>query len=281
MIEIGQINQLEYLNKIDVGLILGDGDREVFLPMKYAPQEVKQGDILNVFVFINSEGKMIATTQVPYACVHDFACLTVIDVQENGAYLDLGVDKDVFVPNREMKRPMHNGEKHVVFIYLDERNDRLLGSSKLLNYVEEDEFDLEEGDEVELLIADQSDLGFNAIINNKYIGLLYENELFEKLNTGDIKTGYIKRIRPEDKIDLSLQPIGFKHILSLRDEIYAYLKENGGFLTLGDKSPSEDISRRLKISKKAFKKAIGGLYKERLIEISDYEIKLVVPNPEK
>ena len=281
MIEIGKINRLEYLNKVDIGLILGDGDREVFLPAKYAPENLKQGDFLDVFVFINAEGKMIATTRTPYACVGDFACLTVTDATERGVYMDLGVDKDVYVSDREMKRPMHVGEKHVVYIYLDERNDRLLGSSKLVNFVEEDEFDLEEGDEVELLIADQSDLGYNAIIENRYIGLLYQNEVFEQLQPGDIRTGYIKRIRPEDKIDLSLQPTGFKHILSLRDDLYAYLKENGGFLTLGDKSSPEDITRRLKISKKAFKKAIGGLYKERLIVISDYEIRLVEPSESK
>ena len=275
MIEIGKINELEYYNKVDNGILLNDDGREVFLPAKYVPQDMKQGDKLEVFVFINAEGQMIATTQIPYACVDDFACLEVVDVTDNGAYMNLGVDKDVFVPNREQKRPMKVGEKHVVFIHLDEKNDRLLGSSKLDKYVVEDEFDLEEGDEVELLICDKSDLGFNAIINNKYIGLLYENELFEELHTGDLKRGFIKKIRPEDKIDLSLQAQGFSHILDTKENLLEYLKDNGGFLTLGDKSLPEDIYRRLKISKKAFKKAIGGLYKERLITISDYEIKLI------
>lgn len=171
---------------------------------------------------------------------------------------------------------MYKGDSHVVYVFLDEQNNRMLASSKLLDFVEEEGFDFEEGDEVSLLIADRTDLGFNAIINNKYIGLLYQNELFDVLQPGESRKGWIKKIRVEGKIDLSLQPMGYGHILDTKDKLFAELKESGGVIGLGDKSSPEDIYDRFKISKSAFKKTIGALYKERLITISDYEIRIFV-----
>lgn len=171
---------------------------------------------------------------------------------------------------------MFKGDHHVVYVYLDESNDRMLASSKLLNFVEEEDIDLEEGDEVSLLIVDRSDMGYNAIIDNKYIGLLYTNELFDVLNPGDQRKGWIKKIRVGGKIDLSLQPMGYGHILDTKDSVLAELKESGGVIALGDKSAPDDIYERFKISKNAFKKVIGGLYKDRLITISDHEIRLFV-----
>ena len=275
MIEIGKYNELRFVKKTDMGLILTDGEKEVLLPYNHAPNNVEQGDNLHVFVYIHSDGRTVATTQAPLACVGEFALLKVVDSNENGVFMDLGIDKDVFVPEREQKRPMIIGEKYVVYVYLDEINDRMLASSKLANYVEEADFDFEVGDEVSLLISDRSDLGYSAIINQQYMGLLYHNEVFEELHPGDLRRGFIKKITSENKIDLSLQVIGFKHILDLKDSLMIELKDNNGLLSLGDKSSPEEIYRRLKISKKAFKKTIGSLYKERLIEISDYEVKLV------
>jgi uncharacterized protein len=278
MIQIGKFNELEYKRKTVAGLILGNDDQEVLLPFNYAPKNVEPGDTLNVFVYLHSDGRILATTQTPFAVAGEFAYLKVVEVTEIGAFMDLGIDKDVFVPKSEQKRPMRISEKHVVYIYVDKRTDRLLGSSRISNFVEVDEFDVEMGDEVELLIWDQSELGYSAIINQKYMGLLYRNELYEKLEIGETRKGYIKKIREENLIDLTLQPLGYKHILDTKETLLNKLKENEGRLSLGDKSSPDEIYRELKISKKAFKKTSGALYKERLIEISDYEIRLVKEN---
>lgn len=280
MIDIGKFNELRFIKKTDAGLILTDGEKEVLLPYIHAPEGVQAGDNLHVFVYIHSDGRLMATTETPLATVGEFALLTVVDQNEQGVFMDMGIGKDVFVPEREQKRPMQIGKKYVVYLYTDEKNDRITASSKLADFIDQDEHDLEECDEVTLMITEESDLGYSAIINQKYMGLLYHNEVFEDLQPGDIKRGFIKKIREGNKIDLSLQVIGFRHILDLKDSLMIDLQENNGSILLGDKSSPEDIYNRLKISKKAFKKAIGSLYKERLIEVSDYEIK-IVPKPGK
>jgi predicted RNA-binding protein (virulence factor B family) len=278
MIAIGQYNDLRIIQKTETGLILTDGDKEVLLPYTDVPKNTEIGDNINVFVYMHKDGRLTATTKKPHACVGDFAYLTVVADDENGAFMDLGLDKDIFVPQREQKRPMFKGDSHVVYVFLDESNDRMVASSKLLNFVEEEEIDLEEGDEVSLLIVDQSDMGYNAIIDNKYIGLLYTNELFDDLKPGEQRKGWIKKVRIGGKIDLSLQPMGYGHILDTKDSVLQELKDSGGVIALGDKSSPDDIYQRFKISKNAFKKVIGGLYKDRLITISDDEIRLFVDN---
>lgn len=275
MVEIGKFNELRFIKKTENGLILTEGEKEVLLPYVYAPEGAEIGDNLHVFVYIHSDGRLMATTENPIAQVDEFAFLEVVDENENGAFMDMGIGKDVFVPNKEQKRPMKIGQKYVVFLYNDEKTERITASSYLSDFINQDEHDFEEGDEVRLLITDESDLGFSAIINQRFMGLLYRNEVFEDLKPGDQKRGFIKKIREGNKIDLSLQVIGFKHILDLKDSLMIDLEESNGSILLGDKSSPEDIYNRLKISKKAFKKAIGSLYKERLITISDHEIKLV------
>ena len=276
MIEIGKYNDLRIAAKNSDGLSLSDGEREILLPYSDVPKNAELGDNIKVFVFINKDGNTIATTKQALAETDDFAYLTVVDASEDGAYLDLGIGKDIYVPVREQKRPMHKGESYVVYIYLDENNQRMLASSRLDKFIEEDDFDFDEGDEVSLLISEQTDLGFNAIINNRYIGLLYHNELFANLKPGEKRKGWIKKVRIEGKIDLSLQPLGYSHILDTKSVLLKELRENGGVIALGDKSTPEEIYERFQISKSAFKKATGGLYKERIIVISDREIKLVV-----
>jgi predicted RNA-binding protein (virulence factor B family) len=276
MLAIGQYNDLRIIKKTDLGLILTDGEKEVLMPYNEVPKNAELGDNINVFVYMHKDNRLVATSKRPLACVGDFAYLTVVDGNEDGAYVNIGLDKDIYIPNREQKRPMFKGDKHVVYVFLDESNDRMLASSKLLNFVEEEDIDLEEGDEVSLLIVDRSDMGYNAIIDNKYIGLLYTNELFDILSPGDQRKGWIKKVRVGGKIDLSLQPMGYGHILDTKDSVLEELKESGGVINLGDKSAPEEIYERFKISKNAFKKVIGGLYKDRLITISDHEIRLFV-----
>lgn len=274
MIAIGQYNDLRIINKTESGLILTDGDKEVLLPYNLAPTSSEPGENINVFVYIHKDGSLIATTKRPFACVGDFAFLTVVDDGENGVFMDLGIGKDVYVPEKEQKRPMFKGDQHVVYVFLDGANDRMVASSRLTNFVEEEAVDLDEGDEVSLLIVDRSDLGYNAIVDNKYIGLLYTNELFDELHPGEIRKGWIKKVRVDGKIDLSLQPMGYSHILDNKNVVLEELKADGGVINLGDKSSPDDIYNRFKLSKNAFKKIIGGLYKDRLITIGDHEIKL-------
>ena len=275
MIEIGKYNELRVLSKTEAGLNLTDGDKLVLLPYQYVLKGLEIGDNANVFVYIQKDGRLTGTTQKAYAEVGDFAFLKVVSDGDDGIFMDLGIDKDVYVPTKEQKRPMQKGYKYVVYVYLDENSDRLLASSKLYDFVEDENFDFEEGDEVNLLITEETDLGFNAIINNTYIGLLYHNEVFDNIQIGDHRKGWIKKIRVEGKIDLTLQPSGYGHILDSKEVILNALKKNGGVIELGDKSSPEEIYHQFQISKSAFKKTIGSLYKERLIVLSDDSIRLL------
>jgi uncharacterized protein len=280
MVQIGTYNYLRVKNTAAEGLILTDGEQDVLLPEK---MDAEPGEELFVFVYHHKDGRMMATSKRPYAAAGDFAFLKVVDETDNGAFLDIGIDKDLFVPANKQEHPLQLGKKYVVYVYVDKHDGKLTATTWLDDKVETDLSDLEEGDEVSLLICDTSDLGYSAIINNKYMGLLYRNEVYEELEIGELRVGYIKKIRPEDnKVDLSMRPLGFDFILDSRDAVLDLLKETGGVLNLGDKSSPEDIRRQLKMSKKAFKQVIGGLYKQRLITISDQEIRLVpkVHDPE-
>lgn len=275
MIEIGKYNELRFVKKTDNGMILTDGEKEVLLPYVHAPEDVELQDNLHVFVYIHSDGRLMATTETPKAMVGEFAYLEVVDESEQGSFLDMGIGKDVFAPKNDQKKPMKVGKSYVVYLYTDENSDKITASSYLTDFIDQESHELEQGDEVSLLITDESELGFSAIIDQKYAGLLYHNEVFEELHPGDIRRGFVKKIREENKIDLSLQVIGFRHILDLKDILMNQLQERGGIIHLGDKSSPEDIYSQLKISKKAFKKAIGSLYKERLVIVSDHDVKLV------
>jgi len=274
MIAIGKYNQLRVAAKNSQGLSLTDGTNEVLLPYLEVPKNIELGDDVNAFVYLNKDGSTVATLKEVLATADEFALLTVVSVTDDGAYVNIGIDKDVFIPNREQKRPMEIGESYVVFVYLDDQSNRLLASSKVDNFVEHHNFDFEEGDTVDLLIVDKSDLGYNAIINDEFIGLLYHNEVFSIIEPGQRTTGWIKTIRVDGKIDLTLQPSGFGHVLETKDYILEELKVVGE-IHLGDKSTPEEIYNRFQVSKSAFKKAIGGLYKERLITLSDHHIKLI------
>lgn len=274
MIAIGKYNQLRVAAKNSQGLSLTDGTTEVLLPINEVTDDIALGNEVDAFVYLNKDGNTIATLKEVFATADEFAYLQVVSVNDSGAFLDIGTDKDIFVPTRDQKRPMELGESYVVYVYLDEFSNKLLASSKVDQFVGTDNYEFEEGDTVDLLIVDKSDLGYNAIINNEFIGLLYHNEVFSTVEPGQRTTGWIKTIRIDGKIDLTLQPSGFGHILETKDYILEELKVVGE-INLGDKSSPDEIYNRFQVSKSAFKKAIGGLYKERLITLSDYQIKLV------
>lgn len=276
MIELGRYNTLKIDRKVSIGLYLEDEDGEdVLLPLKYVPKEAQTGDHIEVFVYLDNEERPIATTLKPKAVRNEFAYLQVKDITSMGAFLDWGVEKDLFVPFAEQKERMKKGNFYIVYIYLDEMTQRLTASSKWQFYTEKENIDLQPEQEVDILIANPSDLGFNVIINNRFAGMLYKNEIFKPLHTGMREKGYVKKIRPDNKIDISLQRQGFAGVEPNSQKILEELRKNNGFLSIHDKSDPDLIQSRLQMSKKAFKKAVGGLYKERLITIDDDGIRLL------
>ena len=278
MVEIGKYNELEVLKKVDFGIYLQAGELEILMPLKYVPEGTEPGDIIKCFIYRDSEDRLIATTLTPFAIVDEYAYLQVKDVNSLGAFLDWGLEKDLLVPFREQLQTMEVGRKYIVRVFLDETSQRIAASAKINKFIQKKDIYLEENDKVDLLISGVTDMGFNAIINNRYMGLLYNNEVFENLRTGDRTKGYVKKIREDYKIDVSLQKSGYEHVSDVKTDVLNVLSQNDGFLELGDKSSPEEIYRKLKMSKKAYKKVIGSLFKERLIEITDKGIKLVDKN---
>lgn len=275
MLEVGKYNELVVKSKASIGLYLHDGAESVLLPARYVPPDAKAGDVLNVFVYLDNENRPVATTLKPHAVLGDFAFLEVKDVNQHGAFLDWGIAKDIFVAYQEQRGEMEIGKKYLVYLFMDDFSGRIAATAKWGKHIDKDTEDLEEGAEVQMLIAEETEAGFKAIFDNRYEGLIYRNEIFQPLKPGDIKKGFIKYIREDGKIDLTLQKQGFKNILDTKDLILQKLKEHHGILELGDKSNPEDITRMLNISKKVFKKTIGTLYRDHLITVRDYEIRLV------
>lgn len=276
MIEIGLINRLRALRLTSVGMFLGDRDgEEVLLPNKYVPDTLREGDDIRVFVYTDSEDRLVATTLVPKIQRDEFAYLEVVAVTDYGAFLDWGLEKDLLVPHREQSRPLEVGRSYVVFLYLDDTTDRLVASSKINRFLDDDDrADFAVGDEVELLAYERTDLGINAIINDRFRGLLYANELFRPVRIGERLTGYIKHIRDDYRIDLSLQKPGYEGVEPNARRILTLLQTNGGFLPLTDNSDPQQIYRTLEMSKKTFKKAIGALYRDRKITLAPDGIRL-------
>lgn len=277
MIEIGKYNDLEILRTTSVGLYLGNADGDdVLLPNRYCPGNYTIGDTLRVFVYPDNEGRKVATTLVPKVLVNEFAFLQVSAVEQVGAFLDWGLDKDLLVPFREQRQRMEKGRWYVVFMTVDEKTDRLFATNKIEQRLDNEHMEVREGDKVDLLIMQKTDLGFSAIINNRHKGLIYDSDIFQDINVGQQLTGYIKHIREDHKIDLSLQPIGYHESADTHtDLILRRLMENGGALPFNDKSPPDLIYSELGISKKAFKRAIGTMYKARTIAITGDGITLV------
>lgn len=273
--QLGEFNTLTIDRLTKVGLFLTDNTNDVLLPMKYVPKEYKIGDEIRVFLYLDHEERPVATTLEPYVTINDFAFLRVNYTNKFGAFLDWGLEKDLFVPFKEQARLMEQGKRYLVYVYLDEKSNRIVASSRTNKFLDNTELDIQKDDEVDLIISHTTELGTNVIINKKYKGLMYANELYQDLRIGDRHKGYIKSIRPDNKIDVSFQKTGLENIEPNAELILRELKANRGFLRLNDASHPEDIKTVLKMSKKSFKKAIGTLYKEKKIEIKDEGIYLV------
>lgn len=274
--ELGKYNTLKVAKELPHGLYLADGDEnEVLLPTKYIPQGISVGDDLEVFVYNDNENRPIATTLTPNIVLDEFAVLKVKEVNEYGAFLDWGIAKDLFVPFAEQRIKMQEGRSYIVILYYDEESDRLAASSKYSDFVVEDDINLRYNEEVELLIADKTELGYNVIINSEFVGLLFFSDVFKNLRYGEMHKGYIKNIREDSKIDVSLQKQGYKNVEGNLQKIIDKLERNKGYLNLNDKSDPELIYSVFGMSKKTFKKAIGALYKQRIIQIKPDGIYLV------
>jgi len=276
MIALGKYNNLEILRDTTVGLFLGDDEgNDVLLPNKYVPEEFEIGDFIDVFCYLDHEERIVATTLIPFVTINQFQLLQVAEVNEYGAFMDWGLEKHLLVPFREQRNKMQDGQWYVVYCYLDEKTDRLVASNKLDRFLSNDDLTVNALDQVDLVVTRLTDLGWEVIINHKHKGLVYSNEVFKKVSIGDKLKGYIKTIRPDNKIDVSLQPLGYKSLEPAANLIYERLVANGGVLNLHDKSDPEDIKRMLQMSKKTFKKGVGALYKERKIEIKSDSIRLI------
>ncbi len=281
MIEIGKYNTLTILRDTKVGLFLGnpkedpEGTHDVLLPNKYVPNDFEIGDEITVFIYLDHEERPVATTLEPYIFLNEFALLRVNYVNQIGAFMNWGMEKDLLVPFKEQARPMEQGKRYLVYMYMDEKTNRLVASSKLNQFLNNDNITVEVGEEVDLIVSHITDLGINVIINEKHKGLLYKNEVYDDLRTGDRIVGFIKNIRPDGKIDVSVRKLGFEGIEPSSQAILDELKASRGFLRLNDDSHPEDIKTVLKMSKKTFKKAIGLLYKQKLIDIKDDGIHLL------
>jgi len=277
MLKVGQQNILKVLRGTSVGFYLGDDENnDVLLPHKYIPEGLNVGEEIDVFLYRDSEDRIIATTIEPLIKLNQFACLQVSAATGIGAFLNWGLEKDLFVPFREQNQKLREGDYTVVYLYLDEDTDRLVGSCRLNRHFEFEDIELKEGEEVDLLILDKTDLGFNVAVNHKYRGLIYENEIFQRIAWGDSIKGFVKAVREDGKIDISLQKQGYLNINEPNArKILETLQANGGELALSDKSDSSEIQGALEMSKKAFKRAIGSLYKQKLITIEPEGIKLI------
>ena len=276
-VRIGRTNVLRVVKRLPFGAYLsaGNAKEEILLPKRYEPEDCKVDDLLKVFIYYDSEDRIIATTEVPLAQVDECAYLKVVDVNKVGAFMDIGLMKDLFVPYAEQEKPMKKGDSYVVRTYLDEHSGRIMASSKLDKFLLEESHSHNAGQAVDLIIYAETELGYKAVVGTSYLGLLYKNELTEPLKIGDKKQGYIKNVRADKKLDLTLKQASQKTRSDLANQILDFIKEQGGSSTLSDKSSPEDIYKQFRVSKKEYKKALGALYKRRLIVIEKELIKLV------
>jgi predicted RNA-binding protein (virulence factor B family) len=276
MIHIGEYNTLEILREAEQGLYIADAEgNEVLLPNRYVPEAYKIWDKLEVFVYLDNEERLVAVTDEPYITRGQFAMLRCNQVTQHGAFLDWGMVKELFCPFKEQAFKMKAGGWYLVHCYLDEKTDRLVASSKTNHFLDNKELTVQQFDEVDLIVSHPSEIGMNVIVNNRHAGLIFKDDIYKELSVGDKLKGIVKKVRPDNKLDIALGQIGYRNIEPNADAIMHELEDNGGYLNLTDKSDPESIKEVLQMSKKTFKKAVGTLYKQRLIEIKDDGIYLV------
>ncbi|MDD6787182.1 MAG: S1-like domain-containing RNA-binding protein [Bacteroidales bacterium] len=277
MVQLGKYNRLTVVKEVDFGIYLDGGeDLEILMPCKYVPEGTKVGDELRCFVYQDSEARLIATTERPYATVGEFASLKINSVNAVGAFADWGTSKELLIPHREQNVKMEEGHRYIVYIYIDTVSGRIVGTAKVDKYLDNVPPQYQENEEVDALVWKPTPLGYKVIINNKHTGLIYKNQIFQPVHVGEHLRAWVKGIREDDKIDLMLQPMGYRNVIdSVEAMILKGLHNNDGFLPLTDKTDPEVIADKLQCSKKNFKKAVGALYKKGRIKIEDEGIRLL------
>ncbi|MBN4058003.1 GntR family transcriptional regulator [Olleya sp. AH-315-K02] len=275
MIHIGEYNTLTILREKEPGLFLSDEeDNEVLLPNRYVPNEFKIWDKLEVFVYLDNEERLVAVTDKPYITKGEFAVLRCNQVTEHGAFLDWGMVKELFCPFKEQAYKMKKGGWYLVHCYLDEKTERLVASSKTNKFLSNQELTIEQFEEVDLIVSHPSEIGMNVIVNKKHSGLIFSDNIFQDLSVGDKLKGIVKKIRKDNKLDIALGQVGYRNIVPNAETILQELEDNNGFIELTDKSSPEDIKEVFQMSKKNFKKAVGSLYKQKVITIEKRGIRL-------
>ena len=277
MIHLGKYNTLQVIKEVDFGIYLDAGeDVEILMPKKYVPQGTKVGDEVRCFVYQDSEARLIATTERPYATVGEFAYLKINSVNAVGAFADWGTSKELLIPHREQKAKLQEGHRYIIYIYIDSLSGRIAGTARLDKYLNNVPPPYEENEEVEALVWTSTPLGYKVIINGKHTGQIYNNQIFQPVHIGEKLRAWVKGVREDDKIDLMLQPMGYRNVIDgVEATILKALHNNDGFLPLTDKTNPEVIADRLQCSKKNFKKALGALYKAERVIISEDGIRLV------
>jgi len=275
MITTGTFNKLKVTRSVAAGIYVDAGQYgELMIPGWDVTEKVNDGDMVDVFLFIDAQRKVVATMRKPVAMPGDAALLRVGEIVDGGALLDWGMPRKLFVPQSEQSQKMVKGYSYVVFIRFDQKTHQMIGSTKLEKYLVTSPADLEINQEVDLLVCDESDLGYRAVINNRSLGFIYSNDIYQAIKVGDKIKGYIKNVREDGKVDLYLQKPGYEKIMDLGSQIIEKLRQNGGYLAVTDYSPPELISELFGISKKNYKKAVGGLYKQGLVIIEEAGIRL-------
>ncbi len=270
MINIGAYNTLKILRDTDPGLFLGDDeDNDVLLPNKYVPEQFEIGEELTVFVYLDHEERLVATTLQPHIKPGEFALLRCNYTNQFGAFLDWNLEKDLFCPFKEQAFKMRKGDWYLVYCYIDEETDRLVASSKTNSFLSNKELSVNQFDEVDLIVSHPSEIGMNVIVNESHLGLIFKDDLFKEISVGDRLKGIVKKVRSDNKLDITLGQIGYRNIEPNAKLILQELEDNSGFLALTDKSDPEEIKEILQMSKKVFKKALGTLYKQRVITLKE------------
>ena len=276
MVNVGRYNTLRVVKEVDFGVYLDGGDGlEILLPTRYVPENCNVDDEIEVFIYHDNEGRLIATTARPYAQVGEFDVMDVRNTSSLGAFIDWGIMKDILVPFGEQNGKMREGGSYFVHVYLDEKTGRVVASARIGRFLSQEAPEYQYNERVDLLVAEECDMGYKVIINNKHLGLLYRNEVFTVLMKGDRLFGYIKEVRPDGKIDVSMHKLGYGKVDTVSERILESLRENDGYLEVNDKTEAGKIYAVFGCSKKAFKQALGSLYKQHLIRFEEDGIELV------
>lgn len=276
MKEVGQTLELEALKDTPQGIyLITDEEKEILLPNKYVPSDLKIGDKIEVFIYTDSEDRPIATTLEPKVKLNECAFLKAVDVNQYGAFFDWGMEKDLLVPFSEQFVRVNGGKRYLIYLYKDEVTNRMVGTTKMGRFIKANKLEIKTGDQVDLLVSGETEIGYKVIVNNKHYGMVFKNEVFKAIGIGDKLKGYLQRVRADDKLDITLNSASLSDVEVLANKIYERLLKEGGKLNFSDKSAPEIIYKEFQVSKKAFRRATGLLYKERKIVITPEDIALV------